>query len=250
MPKFFVKNDQIDNGKVTINGEDVNHISNVLRMKKNDLINICNIETQENYIANITNISKTEVICNILEKIKSNAESNVEVDIFQGLPKSDKMELIIQKSVELGVKRIIPVEMKRCVVKLDNKDKIKKVERWNKIAEVAAKQSGRNIIPIIDNIKNINEISNKFDEYDLVLLCYENEKEVFLKTVLKQYKNYTHIKIAVIVGPEGGIDISEVMHMQQYGAKVISLGSRILRTETVSLAMLSVIMYEFERNES
>ena len=181
--------------------------------------------------------------------IDSNSESNVQVDIYQGLPKSDKMELVIQKSVELGARSIIPVEMKRCVVKLEGKDKIKKVDRWKKIAEVAAKQSGRDVIPTVQNIKNVKEISNDFSEYDIVLLCYENEKNAVVKDVLKQYNEYSKIKIAVIIGPEGGIDISEVEYMQENGAKVISLGHRILRTETVALSMLSIIMYEFERNE-
>ena len=165
------------------------------------------------------------------------------------------MELIIQKSVELGVDKITPIEMKRCIVKLDEKDKIKKRERWQKIAEVAAKQSGRDIIPEICNIKNIKEIGSEFGDYDLVLLCYENEKEVLLKEVLKSNElkknseNLSEFKIAVIIGPEGGVDISEVELMEKSGAKVISLGNRILRTETVALAILSIIMYEFERNE-
>ena len=249
MPKFFVKNNQVCNEKITIQGEDVNHIINVLRLKKQDELNICNIDNSENYIAQIEQISKTQIMCQIIEKMDSNAESNVEVSIYQGLPKSDKMELIIQKSVELGVKQIIPLEMKRCVVKLNDKDKLKKVERWNKIAEVAAKQSGRDLIPKICDIKNITQIINDFSKYDLVLLCYENEKNTFLKDVLKNIEHSFNIKIAVIIGPEGGIDISEVENMKQNGAKIISLGNRILRTETVALSILSIIMYEFERNE-
>ena len=164
------------------------------------------------------------------------------------------MELIIQKSTELGADKITPVEMKRCVVKLDGKDKIKKVERWQKIAEVAAKQSGRDIIPEVCQIQNIKEISADFMKYDLVLLCYENEKETFIKDILKsedlldKAENKSEIKIAVIIGPEGGIEVSEVEQMEQSGAKVISLGNRILRTETVAISLLSIIMYEFERN--
>lgn len=249
MPKFFVKNNQVNEDKIVIIGDDVNHISNVLRMKKDDIINICNTDNSKNYIGKIEQFNKTEVICKIINMIDSNSESNVQVDIYQGLPKSDKMELVIQKSVELGARSIIPVEMKRCVVKLEGKDKIKKVDRWKKIAEVAAKQSGRDVIPTVQNIKNVKEISNDFSKYDIVLLCYENEKNTVVKDVLKQYNEYSKIKIAVIIGPEGGIDISEVEYMQENGAKVISLGHRILRTETVALSMLSIIMYEFERNE-
>ena len=249
MPKFFVNHEQIENDKIHIVDEDVNHIKNVLRMKVGDTFNVCDETSSENYIVRISEFDKEEIVCNIVEKCKNNAESNVKVHIYQGLPKADKMELIIQKSVELGVEKITPVEMKRCVVKLEGKDKVKKIDRWQKIAEVAAKQSGRDIIPEICNIKNIKDISSEFTGYDLVLLCYENEKETYLKDVLKNLKGKDELKIAVIIGPEGGVDISEVEYMEQSGAKVVSLGNRILRTETVALSLLSIIMYEFERNE-
>ena len=134
MPKFFVNNGQFEDGKVRIIGNDVNHIKNVLRMKIGDTFNVCNENNSENYIVEIGKFDKEEIICNILEKCENSAESNVKVHIYQGLPKADKMELIIQKSVELGVSKITPVEMKRCVVKLDGKDKLKKIERWKKIA--------------------------------------------------------------------------------------------------------------------
>lgn len=252
MPKFFVKDGQVDEKNIVINNENVNHIANVLRMKVNDILNVCNVDTSENYVVKIKEFSKAEILCEIMEKLESKVESNVAVDIYQGLPKSDKMELIIQKSVELGVRSIIPVEMKRCVVKLDGKDKVKKVARWQKISEMAAKQSGRDVIPCIGDVKNVKEILGKFLEYDLVLLCYENEKDVLLKSVLKEMNEVQagDIKVAVIIGPEGGIDISEIELMEQNGARVVSLGNRILRTETVSLSILSIIMYEFERNEN
>lgn len=249
MPKFFVKKDQIIEDKILIKDTDVNHIQNVLRMKIGDTLNICNIDNSINYFVSIEKLDKNEITCRIIEEIKSNSESNVEVHIYQGLPKADKMELIIQKSVELGVKEITPVEMKRCVVKLTDKDKAKKIERWNKIAEVAAKQSGRDIIPNINNVTDLKNIVENFSKYDIVLLCYENEKEVTLKSILKKYDKYTNIKIAVIIGPEGGIDVSEVKYMKDNGAEVITLGNRILRTETVGLSILSIIMYEFERNK-
>lgn len=254
MPKFFIKNEQVNNNKICILGEDVNHIKNVLRMKIGDTFNVCNESNLENYLVEIVSFEDEKINCTIQEKLESTAESNVKVHIYQGLPKADKMELIIQKSVELGVDKITPVEMKRCVVKLDGKDKIKKIDRWQKISEVAAKQCGRDIIPQIYSVKNINEICKEFENYDLVLLCYENEKNIYLKEVIEELKNKSsqensNLKIAVIVGPEGGIDISEVHLMEQNGAKVISLGSRILRTETVCLNVLSIIMYEFERKD-
>lgn len=253
MPKFFINSNQIENENIIIIGEDVNHIKNVLRMKIDDEITVCNIDDSSNYLAKINEFDKTKIICKISDKFQSTTESNIKVHIYQGLPKADKMELIIQKSVELGVDSITPVEMKRCVVKLDGKDKIKKIDRWQKIAEVAAKQSGRDLIPKICSVKNVKEISEDFSQFDVVLLCYENEKNLFLKTVLKEIDvsiSNADLKIAVIIGPEGGIDISEVEFMEQKGAKVISLGNRILRTETVALSLLSIIMYEFERNEN
>ncbi len=259
MPKFFVDSEQVDNGEIKIIGNDVNHIKNVLRMKVGDTFQVCDNSNSENFLVKISKYDNENIFCEILEKYEDNSESNIKVHIFQGLPKADKMELIIQKSVELGVNKITPVEMKRCVVKLDGKDRVKKVDRWQKIAEVAAKQSGRDIIPEICSVKNISQISENFEEYDLVLLCYENEKDLLLKDVLKsdeiiakskECNGNTDFKIAIIIGPEGGIDISEVEYMSNKGAKVISLGNRILRTETVALSLLSIIMYEFERNEN
>lgn len=249
MPKFFVKENQVQNNKITIIGSDVNHIINVLRMKDGDKLNICNADNSQNYLAEIINIQKKEIECKIIETLEAKEESNVDITIYQGLPKADKMELIIQKCVELGVKKIVPVDMKRCVVKIDSKNKQKKLERWNKIAEVAAKQCGRSIIPVVEDIQGINQISNDFNKYNLVLLCYENEKQTLLKNVLKTYSSKGDIKIAVIIGPEGGIDSSEVDYMEKSGATVVSLGSRILRTETVALSISSILMYEFERNE-
>lgn len=254
MPKFFVEENQVNNDRIFITGEDVNHIKNVLRMKVGDTFNICNQSSSENYLVEIENFNKDEVECKIIERLENSAESNVKMHIYQGLPKADKMELIIQKSVELGVSKITPVEMKRCVVKLDGKDKLKKIDRWQKISEVAAKQCGRDFIPEICNVKNVNEIIDEFKEYDLVILCYENEKNTYLKDVLNEIKadssiDFNNFKVAAIIGPEGGIDSSEVELIQKSGAKVVSLGSRIMRTETVGLYLLSIIMYEFERKD-
>ena len=159
------------------------------------------------------------------------------------------MELVIQKSVELGVYDITPLQMKRCVVKLNEKDKAKKIQRWQKISEVAAKQCGRNIIPKINNIVNVKEVCNLCNEYDIVLIAYENEKENTLKKELKNLKKLDkeEIKVAVIIGPEGGIAPEEIEMFEENGAKIITLGNRILRTETVALSVLSIIMYELEK---
>lgn len=248
MPKFFVSNKNIENNQIKIVGEDVNHIKNVLRKKNGDKITICNADISIDYLCEIIESKEEEITCNILQELETNTEANSKVTIFQGLPKADKMELIIQKAVELGVYDIVPVEMKRCVVKLTDKDKGKKLQRWQKIAEVAAKQSGRNRIPKIHDIIPIKNICNLCQEYDIVIVAYENEKENKLKYELEKLKTKQtdHLKIAILIGPEGGIDKEEIDLLKEKGAKIVTLGDRILRTETVALNVLSIIMYEFD----
>lgn len=246
MPKFFVKNSQIKDNKVIITGEDVNHIKNVLRLNVDDDIQVCNLETSENYTCGITKLNADTVECNIFNKICSESESNIHISIFQGVPKADKMELIIQKAVELGAYEITPVKMERSVVKLDEKNQNKKIDRWRKISEVAAKQSGRDIVPKINDVINIKNICNLTSEYDIVLVAYENEHLNTLKNELKnlKYKNNNIIKIGIIIGPEGGIDKKEIDLLKKVGVKVVTLGRRILRTETVAFVLTSIIMYE------
>lgn len=242
MHKFFVETEQINNNKIKIVNEDYNHIANVLRMKNGDSVLITNKKSQETFNCKIEKITANEVICNIINVENKNVEMNVNVDIFQGLPKADKMEYIIQKCVEIGVHKIIPVNMKYCIAKI--KDEEKKNIRWNKIAEVAAKQCKRNVIPKIEKSININQLCCELKNYDLVILAYENEENITIKTVLKENKNAKNI--AVIVGPEGGLSADEVLMLKDEGAKVVSLGSRILRTETAPIAALSMILYEYE----
>lgn len=208
MPKFFVNSNQIENEKITISGNDVNHIKNVLRKKIKDEITICDALTSKDYLCQIIEINETNIICSIKEKINTEVESDIKVTIFQGLPKADKMELVIQKSVELGVFDITPVEMKRCVVKLNEKEKIKKIQRWQKISEVAAKQCGRSMIPQINNIISLQNICNLHDKYDIVLVAYENERENSLRNAINEIKKHKEnkeetIKIAILIGPEG-----------------------------------------------
>lgn len=247
MRKFFVKSEQVNNDKIEITGEDVNHIRNVLRLTKGEKIKICDTGNSKNYICEINDISKEEVICNIIEEVSGEAEGNVILHIYQGLPKADKMELIIQKGTELGVSEFIPVNFKRSIVKISEKDEKKKIDRWQKIAEVAAKQSGRDIIPTIRNIENIKNICNNINEYDIVLVAYELEEQNYIKNELLKIKNNnTNYRIAIVIGPEGGIDEEEINLLKSAGAKIISLGKRILRTETVALQVSSIIMYELE----
>lgn len=254
MPKFFVKQEQINGDIIIIQGQDVNHIKKVLRAKIGDELQICNSQNGENFLCDIKEIENEKILCKIKQEIEEKVESNIEVTIFQGLPKADKMEYIIQKSVELGVYDITPVEMKRCVVKLDEKDKNKKQLRWQKISEVAAKQCGRDIIPQINKIINIKNICELIKKYDIVLVAYENEKQNILKEQLnlikekmEKLKSDELIKIGIVIGPEGGLEEQDVEILKENGAKIITLGKRILRTETVALNVLSVIMYELEK---
>ena len=181
MQKFFVKSNQVNDDLIEINGTDVNHISNVLRLKKEDKIQICNEDTSENYIVKIFEYDTEKVLCKIIEKIESTTETMFSVEIFQGLPKADKMELIIQKTTEIGVKKITPVKMERCVVKLSDTDAKKKIERWQKISMVAAKQSKRDIIPEIGNMIDLNQVCQIIQDYDLFIVAYEEEKKNRLK---------------------------------------------------------------------
>ncbi len=246
MPKFFIKTENLkENEEIWITGDDVNHLKNVLRKKINDKINVCNSDTQKNYECVIKNIEENKIVCKILDEVKSLAESNLNITIFQGLPKSDKMELIIQKSTELGVKAIVPVITKRTVIKLKDKDKQNKIDRWRKIAEVAAKQSGRDIIPTIENIINITDI--KFDDYDKILVLYENEEKISIKDEIEQLKNDNkeELNIGIVIGPEGGFAESEIEQLRlNQNVSVVTLGKRILRTETVALVVSGILMYE------
>ena len=247
MPKFFVKNNQVEGNKITIVGEDVKHISSVLRAKTGEEIQVCDIDTSNNYIVVLKEFQKNNITCEIKDKIKSEAESNINIHIFQGIPKSDKMELIIQKSVELGVKQIIPVQMERCVSIITGKDEKKKIERWQKISEVAAKQSGRDIIPKVSSAIKIKDLCDKVKELDILIVPYEKEQEETFKFVIDEIKkkNTEDLSIGIVIGPEGGFEPSEIELLKSSGAKIVTLGKRILRTETVALAMTSVIMYEF-----
>lgn len=247
MPRFFVKAEQIGPRYIEITGKDVNHIKNVLRKKIEDKIEICNQETGQAYSCEIEQIDDKKVITKIIKEIEK-TENTVKIDIYQGLPKAEKMELIIQKSVELGANSIIPVALNRCIVKLEGKDEIKKVERWQKIAESAAKQCGRDNIPEIKNIIKIKQLSELCEKYDSIIVAYENEKQYTLKQEIENIKKYnkSDLKLAVVIGPEGGLEKEEVEILKNRNAKVVTLGKRILRTETVALNVLSILTYELD----
>ena len=243
MPKFFIKSENLkENEEIWITGNDVNHIKNVLRKNTDDLLNVCNSDTSQNYEVKIIKLFDDKIICKIISNKISNSESKINLTIYQGLPKADKMELIIQKCTELGVKEIVPTIMKRSVVKLKEKDKENKVNRWQKIAEVAAKQSGRDFIPKINNIINFNQID--YQKYDRVLVLYENENKLSIKQVINELKTEKILNLAIVIGPEGGFDEKEIQDLNQPNISIVTLGKRILRTETVALVVSGILMYE------
>lgn len=250
MYKFFVNENQIENKKITIINDDVNHIKNVLRLTKGETIGVSNSENSDSFICKISNFENNTVICEILEKIKDVSEPKINLHVLQGLPKSDKMELIIQKCTELGVKEFTPLALNRCIVKLTGKDEAKKIERWQKISEVAAKQSKRSIIPKVNLVIKLDKIIEQIEEYDIILVAYEEEKQNTIKKELKELKKSNkkeNLKIGIIIGPEGGIEKDEIEFLKKSGAKIVTLGNRILRTETAPIVMTSVIMYELNQ---
>ena len=244
MHHFFVSPDQIDEKYVTITGGDVNHIKNVLRMRIDEELLVSNGQDKD-YYCKIESISDDEIKAAILDEEFEGTELPTELYLFQGLPKSDKMELIIQKAVELGVKEIIPVATKRCVVKLDDKKEASKIKRWQAISESAAKQSRRTIIPQVSPVMSFKEAINRAKEFELGIIPYENFKDMKeTREVLEKVQK--GIKIGIFIGPEGGFEESEVQYALENGIHPISLGKRILRTETAGLTILSVLMFELE----
>ena len=246
MHHFFVSPEQIDEQFVTIRGNDVNHIKNVLRMKAGEELLVSN-GLDRDYFCQIETITDEEIKAKILQEDFAGTELPTELYLFQGLPKADKMELIIQKAVELGVKEIIPVATKRCVVKLDAKKEASKLKRWQAISESAAKQSRRMIIPEISPVMTFKEAINRASTFDMGIIPYENFKDMEeTRNILKGVGKA--MKIGIFIGPEGGFEESEIQYAMDNGIKPISLGKRILRTETAGLAILSVLMFRIEEN--
>lgn len=246
MQRFFVEPHQIDEAahQIHIIGTDVNHISNVLRMKQGEKVWISD-GGQKEYRCAIEAFSADEVLLHIIYAQEPDYELPSRIYLFQGLPKADKMELIIQKAVELGAYEIIPVETKRCVVKLDGKKAAKKVERWQQIAESAAKQSKRMLIPNVHQVLPFKEALKYAESMDIRLIPYELAKGMQeTKEILAAIEQGQ--SIGIFIGPEGGFEEKEVEAAISEGAKPITLGKRILRTETAGLAILSVLMFQLE----
>ena len=244
MHHFFVTPGQITGDQITITSQDVNHIRNVLRMKPGETIGIRD-GISRNYICRIEAITADRVLAAVITAETDSTELPARLYLFQGLPKSDKMELIIQKAVELGVYQIIPVATKRAVVKLDAKKAEAKVRRWNTIAESAAKQCGRMAVPEVSGVMTFQEACSYAAAFDRNLMPYElAEGMADTRAVLADLK--AGMKIGIFIGPEGGFDAAEAELAEAAGMKTITLGRRILRTETAGLAVLSILMFQLE----
>lgn len=244
MPKFFVEKENINNDKAEIFGQDAKHISKVLRMSSGESLTVCDGEGYD-YDAEITEILQDRVMLKIKDKHKCPSESFLSVTLFQCLPKAAKMDFIIEKCTELGVSSVVPVASKRCVVKIDDKKtEEKKIQKWQKCADEAAKQCRRGVIPLVEKVVSIKEAAERTKEFDLAILAYELEDKATLKSVLTE--NSEAKKIGIFIGPEGGFDEEEVLMLTEKGAKTITLGKRILRTETAGLCVLSSVMYALD----
>lgn len=246
MHQFFVEASQIHDKTVIIEGSDVNHIKNVLRMKIGEELSVSNGEDGKEYRCGIVRIEEERVVCELRFVKEDGVELSSRVYLFQGLPKADKMELIIQKSVELGVYEVIPVETGRSVVKLDAKKAAQKTARWQSIAEAAAKQSRRRIVPKVAAPMRFEQALSLAAEMDVKLIPYElaegmgSTKQIF--EGLGEGKD-----IAVFIGPEGGFEEKEIARAKEYGIQPITLGKRILRTETAGFTVMAWIMYQLEK---
>lgn len=249
MYHFFVEENRIIDNKVYVDGADYNHIKNVIRLKCGDEVLIStkayDSAAPENYICSLFSYREQDVVFDIVESgVKSN-ELPCHVILYQGLPKSDKLELIIQKAVELGVSEIVPVAMKRCVVKLDDKKAQAKLARWNAISESAAKQSKRSIIPQVRSVLTYKQAVAEAANCDLAFVPYENEAG--MKATRELISGIMpDSTLAVFIGPEGGFDEDEIELARSKGMHTITLGKRILRTETAGMALLSMLAYALE----
>ncbi|HHV10748.1 MAG TPA: 16S rRNA (uracil(1498)-N(3))-methyltransferase [Clostridiales bacterium] len=245
MHRFYVTPAQIDGSIIGIKGTDVNHIKNVLRMKPGDEIVICNGQGKDCYCI-INKVSDSEITAECRFEKDTGTELKARITLFQGLPKKDKMELIIQKAVELGVYDIVPVMTKRTVIKLEDKKKEeKKLERWQAIAEEAAKQSGRGIIPVVRPVQSFKEAVNSAKMLGQGIIPYENATGMQnTRQLLGSLKEYD--SIGVFIGPEGGFEEAEIGLAMSAGIQPITLGRRILRTETAGLAVLSMMVFNLE----
>lgn len=250
MPRFFIKQEQIaDNNTVTLSGDDAIHISRSLRMRCGDEIILCDYNNFE-YVCEISNITSDTVLLTINQKRTCVSEPDVKVTLYQGVPKGQKFELIIQKCVELGIFEIVPVITSRCVSRPDEGSFDKKTKRWNTISAEASKQSGRGIVPNVGSPITFEKAICDMKKSDIAFMCYEefetSEKSLDIKSFLQKELCENKKQISFFIGPEGGISREEADFAIQNGINCVGLGKRILRTETAPICVLSCIMYETE----
>lgn len=240
MHRFFVEKEQITDDIIEIIGSDVKHIKDVLRLKPKEKIEIASDGIT--YTCELESLLKDKIATRIIDRTKGMNESPIDIILYQGLAKGSKMDLIIQKCTEVGVKEFYPVATHRSVVKIkDIKKEQSKVERWNSIADEAAKQSKRDILPIVQNIISFDEMIELLKGQENILVPYEDEKKSTIKEKLKISENK---KIHLIIGPEGGFEPSEIEILKELGANIVTLGPRILRTETAGIVAATIILYE------
>lgn len=240
MHRFFVDKSQIIEDNIIISGDDVKHIKDVLRLKQSEIIEISSNGFV--YKCEIEKIDKDKITTSILDKKEGTSESKIDIILYQGLAKGTKMELIFQKGTEIGIKEFYPVATHRSVVKINDIGKEqKKITRWNSIVEEAAKQSKRDYIPAVRSIITFDDMVNSLKGEKNIIVPYEDEKSYSIKEGL------SHIigeKINIIIGPEGGFELDEIQRLKDIGSKIVTLGERILRTETAGLVTSTIILYE------
>ncbi|MCL0051937.1 16S rRNA (uracil(1498)-N(3))-methyltransferase [Peptococcaceae bacterium] len=242
MHHFFVAPSDVEQDRVFIKGSDARHIAKVLRLIKGDKITVSD-GAKNLYKVELANVALNVVECRIIESISIETQPCFKLTLMQCLPKSSKMELVIQKGTELGVSCFVPLMCKRTIVKLDEKSIKTKLRRWKKIAYEAAKQSRRLTVPEVLEPISLREAIEKIDEKALILMPWEGEQAVSLKDVLSEYEKLN--RAYVIIGPEGGFETEEVELAKKHNAKIVSLGKRIMRAETAGLYVASVLVYLF-----
>ncbi len=242
MHKFFIPQENINGETAVIDGEDVKHIYKVLRLEEGDQVSLNDCQGAE-YLAEITDVSKKEVTLKIIKKLETNNESPVGIYLYQGIPKSQKMDLIAQKATELGVMEITPVITERVVVKSELGE-YRKLDRWNRIALEACKQSKRTLIPKINQPLEFEDMLKALSAADLILVPYENQEGKGLRKVCRDIDRAKVKSVAIVIGPEGGFEPSEIDELERIGAHIITLGPRILRTETAGFVCSALVLYE------
>mgnify|MGYP000917596713 CR=1 FL=1 len=241
MHRFFINTEQIQGNTIEILDKDVKHIKDVLRLKVNDKIEV--VSNGHIYISKILEVNANSIIVKVVEDYLGKNEAPVDIVLYQGIAKGDKMDYIFQKGVEVGIVEFYPVIMDRTVVKIKNRKKEEnRLRRWNGIVEEAAKQSKRDILPVVQNIINFNEMIDILQDEENILVPYEEEKSRSLREIFREEKRG---KIHIIIGPEGGFEPYEIDSLEKIGGEIVSLGPRILRTETAGLVAATVVLYEF-----